>query len=166
MGDLTTGLKAKGQTGELTYEAKFWLCAVGSVAGFFIASSLVGLLFGVDPLPALRSRIGAAIGVLLGLGLYHAVSRRTNDHLLLFGIVGALGPSGSKPLPFFASLGISLVVVAVTSIVVGMILRFLGYVGMYRTAKPLPPRSDHSLYDAEVDGATGAEGAAAYSRHD
>ena len=57
-------------------------------------------------------------------------------------------------------------VVAVTAFVLRMILRFLAYLGIFRTTKPLPPRSDRSLYDVELDGAAGVEGSAAYSRRD
>jgi hypothetical protein len=151
MGDPTGEFKAKGKPRETLSETRFWLGVGGMVVGALVVSALFGLHEGVEPVSMLISCIATAIGALSGVGLFHAVSRRRDDHMILLGMAGFLGQLGCRPLPFFGALVISFFMVALTVFLVVMPLRFLGCLGMYRAAKPVPPRSDHSLYDVEID---------------
>jgi len=61
---------------------------------------------------------------------------------------------GRAPLTFFDALGLSLVLTVMASFIYGVTRGCISLVKPSGTAKAEPRRSDHSLYDPEIDGAT------------
>ncbi len=132
-------------------EVRIWLGVFAAMIAMVVVSTVAGLFEGNDIASALIGTTGAALGVLLAWGGYHLVSRRPEDAFSIIYMGTLVAMSGDKHRTFAESFAGCLIISVITYSIVGMLKRSLGQARSRRSKKAAPPRSDHLLYDADVD---------------
>lgn len=149
MGGAIKVLKPSERPKPAMTEAKMWLAACGAVAAGIAVASLFEQREGVQLASIASIKIGAALGLILAWGIFHLVSRRSNDAFMIVALVGTVATSSGRSGSFSEAFVISWVASAVG---LGFVL-LLNFRVPRGSKKSVDPQSDHLLYDAEVDAA-------------
>jgi hypothetical protein len=184
MGGSAMKLKSGDQVTKPPSETGLWCCVFVFVAAQVVVSTILGVRAGEyareDVFVLAPGKVGVALGLFLGWGLFHTVSRHHADVWLInsfWGIVHAMrrmpGVLENFAIAFLFVLATGMVTLAVSI----PLLRALGYplersqpwasagrgrsllfrVLPYLSKESSSSLSGHLLYDAAIDGATAPE---------
>ncbi|APW61149.1 hypothetical protein [Paludisphaera borealis] len=142
-----------GQPVKQVSEAKIWFGVVLILIILVIGSTAWGLCKGYDLVSAAAGPMGAALATLLSWGGFHLVSRRADDVTMLTSVSFFVVMAAFQRATFLAAFIITLFGVATGLTVVWVLSEFMRELIARWSKKAAPSRSDHVLYDADVDGA-------------
>ena len=167
MSGSTALAKSNNQTKKQISEARLRFYLFAFLVGYAAIATAWGWHMGNDLAAAAAGSTGATLGVILGFGAFLLICRRFGCPRLAFEKYGwaiyiILFPvmtSGREGAPFIQALVCAffptVAVLALAVAIRGPLERYDRRTRSRQSKKAPPPQSDHLLYDADVDAATG-----------